>query len=100
MVTGQGKVYSARGVRTALCNMPGGVPASATGAPQCHLKTAPFKCELLSVLEISVYTHVHAYTQKGPFSRLPLAAPVCSNLCRQLYKFARAALELSCDVTM
>ena len=54
----------------------------------------------LSVLRetcISVYTHGHTLTHtQSP----PPAVPVCSNLCRQLYKFAHTALELNCDVMM
>lgn len=87
MDTGQGKVYSARGVRTALHNMQGGVSASATGIPPELFERAPFKCALLSVLRISVYTHVHAYTQKAPFSRHPrqfLYALICVDNCTNL----------------
>lgn len=87
MDTGQVKVSSARGVRTALRNMQGGVSASATGIPPVLFERAPFKCALLSVLWISVYTHVHAYTQKAPFSRLPrqfLYALICVDNCTNL----------------
>lgn len=80
METGQGEVYSARGVRTALRNMQGGVSASATGIP-------PVKELLLSVLSISEYTHVHATHRKTPFSRLPrlfLYALICVDNCTNL----------------
>lgn len=93
---GQGKVRSARGVRTALRNLQGGVSASATGIPPALFERAPFKCAPF----LSAYTHVHAYTQKALFCRLPRQfqdALICVDNCTNL---PRTALELSCDVTM
>lgn len=88
MDTGQGKVYSARGVRTALCDMQGGVSASVTGIPPALFKRAPFKCAVLSVLRISVYTHVHAYTHRKPLSPTSpwqsLYALICVDNCTNL----------------
>lgn len=65
--------------------------------PRCCLKEL-----LLSVL-CPQYFSIHTcarYTQKDPFLPPPAAVPVCSNLCRQLYKFAHTALELNCDAML
>lgn len=47
------------------------------------------------------HTHTHMETQSIPLApSFSPAVPVCSNLCRQLYKFTHTALELNCDVMM
>lgn len=47
------------------------------------------------------HTHTHMETQNIPLApSFSPAVPVCSNLCRQLYKFTHTALELNCDVMM
>lgn len=65
--------------------------------PQCSLKEL-----LLSVLcpqDCSAHTCAR-YPQKACVLPPPSAVSVCSNLCRQLYKFAHTAAELSCDAMM
>lgn len=114
MDSGQGEVRSAGGISSALCNMQGGVSPSASGIPPtqqlllilCERALSLslfffftcFQCSVCPQGNLCFRTHTHMGTHTKPPP--PPAVPVCSNLCRQLYKFTHTALELNCDVMM